>query len=82
MHLGQKVSIHSLSAHGEKVIFCEKRESGNCANRYVHELKIICKVIVPSQKFPSKSSIAGASMWMHPGDFMSPKKIWSEDNVL
>jgi hypothetical protein len=24
MHLGQKVSIHGLSAHGEKVIFCEK----------------------------------------------------------
>jgi hypothetical protein len=48
MHLGQKVTIRSLSAHGEKVIFCEKTQSRNCASRYVHALKIIYKTIVLS----------------------------------
>jgi hypothetical protein len=41
MHFGQKVSIHNVSAHGEKVIFSEKTQSRNYASRYVDELKNI-----------------------------------------
>jgi hypothetical protein len=104
MHLGQNVSIHSLSAHGKKVIFCEETQSRNCASRYVHEPKIIYKTIVLScfsspahiSLFLSEQNLHHGSfskisfktlnhplfMWMDRGDFMSPRKIWWEDNFL
>jgi hypothetical protein len=52
MHLGQKMSVHSLSTHGERVSYCEKTQSRNCASRYVHELKIIYKTTVSSRFYP------------------------------
>jgi hypothetical protein len=70
MHLGQKMSIHNLSAHGEKVIFHEKTQSRNCASRSVHELKIIHKTVVSSWfQAPAHISRFVSEQNLHQGSF-------------
>jgi hypothetical protein len=58
MHLGQDVSIHSLSAHGEKVIFCEK-----------HNLKIVQTNICTSSTLLTNHNVI---MVLTPCTYFSP----------
>jgi hypothetical protein len=70
MRLGQKVSIHSLCAHGENMTFREKTQPRNCTNRYVHELKIIDKTIESSWfKSPAHISLFVSEQNLHHGSF-------------
>jgi hypothetical protein len=70
MHLRQKVSIHSLSAHDEKMISCEKAQSRNYASRcaqaenYLQDHSVIMVLTVSLQNsIQPSNSVVVVLLW-------------------